>query len=250
MTYSIKKIAELAGVSTRAIRYYDEIGLLIPPEIGANGYRYYDKESLMRLQQILFYRELDIPLKEIQRILGDPGFDTLKALQVHRASLSAKVKQLKELINTVDKTIETTKGKRLMTNKEIFKGFDEKKYADEARERWGNSPKFTQSQKRWAGFSKEEKESIKAEGGEITRRMVGTDPDLTPEDPSVQEAVGEYLAYVNKYFYTCDVESLRGLAVGWVQDERFAINYDRIREGGAKFVREAVHTFCDRKQKG
>jgi len=136
-----------------------------------------------------------------------------------------------------------------MTDKEIFKGFDEKKYADEARERWGNSPKFTQSQKRWAGFSKEEKESIKAEGGEITRRMVGTDPDLTPEDPSVQEAIGEYLAYINRYFYTCDVDSLRGLADGWVQDERFAINYDRIREGGAKFVREAVHIFCDGKQK-
>ena len=85
-------------------------------------------------------------------------------------------------------------------------------------------------------------------GGEITRRMVAEDPQTRPDDPAVQAAVGEYYDYLNRYFYACEVEFLRGLADMWVQDPRFAVNYERIRQGGAKFVREAVHLFCDRQQ--
>jgi len=93
---------------------------------------------------------------------------------------------------------------------------------------------------------REQKETIKAEGGRLVTRMVAQDPDASPDDPEVQAAIGEYYAYLNHYFYTCDLDFLRQLADGWVADPRFAINYERIREGGAAFVREAVHIYCDR----
>ena len=245
MAYSIKEIAELAGVTTRTLRYYDQIGLLRPVMTGENNYRYYDHGNLLDLQQILFYRELDVPLKEIKLILGHRDFDLIGALEKHRRSLKGKVARLETLIETIDQTIATLKGEWIMSDKEYFEGFDESLYEEETKERWGNTPQYAESQRKWRSYTSEEKEAIKQEGGEITRRMVGESPDLSPDDPQVQAAVGDYYTYLNKYFYTCEVAFLRGLADMWVEDPRFAINYDRIRDGGATFVRQAVHIFCD-----
>ncbi len=133
-----------------------------------------------------------------------------------------------------------------MTDKETFEGFDESQHEEEARERWGDTPQYSESQKKWVNYSDEQKEAIKKEGGRLAIRMVSEDPNTSPDDPNVQAAIGEYYAYLNKYFYTCDVEFLRGLADMWVQDPRFARNYENIREGGAVFVREAVCIFCYR----
>ncbi|MCJ7569099.1 MAG: TipAS antibiotic-recognition domain-containing protein [Anaerolineales bacterium] len=135
-----------------------------------------------------------------------------------------------------------------MSDREIFEGFDESQYEDEVRERWGDSPRYTESQAKWSSYSEEQKQAIKAEGGDLAVRMVGMDPNASPDDADVQTAIGEYHAYINKYFYTCDVSFLRGLADNWVQDPRFAINYEAIREGGAAFVGKAVHFFCDRNE--
>jgi DNA-binding transcriptional MerR regulator len=246
MTYTIKQIADLAGVTTRTLRYYDEIGLLIPADIGDNGYRYYDQGSLLRLQQILFFRELDVPLKDIQLVTSRPDFNLLRALENHRSSLQNRAKRLDKLIDTIDQTIATIKGEWIMTARDYFEGFDETQYEEETRERWGNTTQYAESQKKWASYTKDQKDAIKAKGGRLTIRMVSEDPNASPDDPDVQAAIGEYHAYINKYFYTCKVGFLRGLADGWVDDPRFAINYERIREGGAAFVREAVHIFCDR----
>jgi DNA-binding transcriptional MerR regulator len=247
MAYTIKEIADLAGVTTRTLRYYDEIGLLSPSATGDNGYRYYDQNSLLRLQQILFFRELDVPLKDIQLIISRPDFYLLDALEKHRSSLQSRARRLEVLIHTIDQTIATIKGGPKMTPEEYFEGFDETQYEDEARERWGDTPQYAESQRKWSSYSKEQKEAIKDEGGLLTVRMVGEDPNASPDDPDVQAAIGEYHAYINKYFYTCDLECLRALADMWVEDPSFAINYERIREGGAAFVRQAVHIYCDRK---
>jgi len=245
MAYTIKEIADLAGVTTRTIRYYDEIGLLPPTKIGNNSYRYYDRESLLRLQQILFFREMDVPLKEIELIMSRPDFDLLSALENHRAALQTKVSKLETLIDTIDQTIASEKGEGTMSDKEIFEGFDESLYEDEVRERWGDSPRYAESQAKWSSYSQVQKEAIKAEGGRLAVRMVSKDPNVSPDDRDVQAAIGEYYAYLNQYFYTCDISFLRELADNWVQDPRFAINYERIREGGAAFLREAVQIFCD-----
>ena len=244
MRYSIKQIAGLAGVSTRTIRYYDQIGLLPPAEMGENGYRYYDRASLLRLQQILFFRELDMPLEDILSILSHPDYNPLAALQNHRVSLNKKLKRLQNLVHTLDQTIASLKGENNMTDKEFFEGFDETQYEEEARQRWGDTPQYAESQRKWKSFSAAEKEAIKQRGGELTIRMVGK-ADSRPDDPDVQAAVSEYYAYLNHNFYTCDVQFLRNLADMWVSDPRFAANYERIRAGGAAFTREAVHYFCD-----
>jgi len=248
MAYTIKKIADLAGVTTRTLRYYDEIGLLLPERTGVNGYRYYGHSSLLRLQQILFFRELDVPLKDIQLLLDHPDFNLLTALEDHRASLQKRVDRLNTLIETIDYTMSAIKGEFHMSAEEYFEGFDETKYEDEVIERWGHTDQHAESQRKWSSYSKGQKEAIKAEGGQFAIRMVPQDPNTPPDDPAVQAAIGEYHAYLNKYFYTCDASFLRRLSDMWVADPRFAVNYERIRTGGTEFVREAVHIYCDQQE--
>ena len=248
MVYTVKEIAELAGVTTRTLRYYDEIGLLDPAEIGENGYRYYDQDNLIKLQQILFFRELEIPLNDIQLIMSQPDFNLSGALDAHRSSLEKKAERLYKLIRTIDHTLATIRGERMMSAEEYFEGFDETRYEEETRQRWGSTPQYAESQRKWASYSKEQKQEIKAEGGRLTVRMVSEDPDASADDPDVQAAVGEYFSYLNKYFYTCELSFLRGLADMWVDDPSYAINYERIREGGAEFVQDAVHIYCDRNE--
>jgi hypothetical protein len=133
-----------------------------------------------------------------------------------------------------------------MTARDSFGRFDETQYERETRERWGDTPQYAESQKKWAAYSQDQQDAIRVQGGRLTIRMVSEDPDASPDDPEVQAAIGEYHAYVNRYFYACEVGFLRGLADGWVADPRFAINYENIRPGGAAFVRDAVHLYCDR----
>jgi len=245
MAYTIKEIADLAGVTTRTLRFYDQIGLLSPAEVAGNGYRLYNHASLLRLQQIMFFRELDVPLKQIQAIMKQPDFDLKAALEAHRLSLQGRRRKIDTLLETLDQTIATLEGEWIMNEKEFFSGFDEAKYEEEARQRWGDSPQYKESTRKWASYTKEQKEAIKQEMGGITLRMVGS-ASSKPGDQDIQQAVGDYHAFLNNKFYTCDVEFLRNLADMWVEDTRFAVNYERIREGGAEFARDAVHIFCDR----
>lgn len=246
--YSIKEIADLAGVTTRTLRYYDQLGILEPAAIGDNGYRYYDRASLLRLQQVLFYRELDIPLKDIQFIMSREDFHPLLALKNHQDAIKGQIQRLNHLLTTLEKTINSLEGDRTMTDQELFNGFDETQYDEEAQELWGETPRYKESQKKWSSYTKDQKEEIKKEGGRITLRMVTENPDAKPDDLDIQDAIEDYYHYLNEYFYTCEVGMLRELADMWVQDPRFAVNYERIREGGAAFVREAVHIYCDSKK--
>jgi DNA-binding transcriptional MerR regulator len=127
MRYTVKQLASLAGVTNRTLHYYDHIGLLQPGAHGYNGYRYYGDEALLRLQQILFYRELGFSLEQIKGILEDPNFDLLQALQAHRLALLERIQQSNRLIETVDRTIKHIKGEIIMSKKDFYSGFDEEK---------------------------------------------------------------------------------------------------------------------------
>ncbi|RLE04500.1 MAG: hypothetical protein DRJ13_03520 [Bacteroidetes bacterium] len=243
--YTIKELANLAGVTTRTLRYYDQMGILTPAELGSNNYRYYDHDNLLRLQQILLYRELDVPLKEIQFMLSRPDFQLLPTLKNYQEALHKKNERYQELLRTTQKTINSLNKGINMVENEYFEGFDETQYEEETRDRWSHTSQYKESQRKWSSYSKDQKEEIKEEGGRITLRLVAENPEVRPDDPEVQEAVRDYYVYLNQYFYTCEVEFLRVLADMWVQDPRFEVNYERIREGGAAFVREAVHIYCD-----
>ncbi len=133
--YTVKQISKLAGVTPRTLHHYDEIGLLKPSRVGENGYRYYGEESVLRLQQILFYRELDMPLEDIKKIMGRRDFDVLGALYSHKEALQKQVTRLNRLITTVDNTIHHLKGTTIMSEKGLFEGFSEEQqeqYAAEA----------------------------------------------------------------------------------------------------------------------
>jgi len=146
MEYSINKLAKLAGVSTRTLRYYDEIGLLSPERISSNGYRVYGQKEVDLLQQILFYRELGVSLDEIKNIVWSKDYDGISALQGHLFALKAKKEQIEQLITNVEKTIAASKGEITMSNKEKFEGFkqkmldeNEKLYGKEIREKFGDA---------------------------------------------------------------------------------------------------------------
>ena len=133
--FTVKQLSKLAGVTPRTLHHYDEIGLLKPSRVGDNGYRYYGEESLLRLQQILFYRELDIPLEDIKKIMGRRDFDVLGALRSHKDALKKQVTRLNRLINTVDNTINHLKGNTIMSDKDILKGLAKKSRRNTRRKR-------------------------------------------------------------------------------------------------------------------
>ena len=145
MAYHVKQLAEISGVTARTLRYYDRLGLLSPSGVRENGYRYYEEKEVDRLQQILVFRELGLPLMVIGEILDAPGFARGKALDEHLQALRAKRRKLDQLIETVKKTIDSEKGEREMSDREKFEGLkkqmvedNERAYVDEIRQAYGH----------------------------------------------------------------------------------------------------------------
>ncbi len=128
MAYTVKKISELSSITVRTLHFYEEIGLLKPAYYGSNGYRYYEEKELLQLQQIMFFKELGLSLKQIQKVLGRSDFDQLTALHSHRRALTQEKEKIGQLIKTIDKTIKHLTGNIKMKDKEFFKGFSEIKF--------------------------------------------------------------------------------------------------------------------------
>src|ERR1700694_2513831 len=162
--YTVKQVSDLAEISVRTLHYYDEIGLLTPSKVGANGYRYYDDASLLRLQQILFYREIGLELIQIKEILSSPDFDLMTALRSHRAALESKMAHQQQLINTIDSTIIKLSGEATMNVKGLFEGFSEEKQKQYEREvRLQYDPAVVnESIKLWGSYSKVQQQEILA----------------------------------------------------------------------------------------
>jgi DNA-binding transcriptional MerR regulator len=170
MDYSVKQLADLASVSRRTLLYYDEIGLLRPTSVGSKGYRSYGEQALLRLQQVLFYRELGLELEAIRSILERPGFDVKEALQEHRRRLQLRIRRLEGLIDTLDKTLQFMKGQTTMGMGELFEGFDEETQARdevEAAQRWGED-KVKESRRRWGATRRNASRRSSTEPGRST----------------------------------------------------------------------------------
>ena len=246
--YTVKQLSKLAGISVRTLHYYDEIGLLEPSSIGVNGYRYYEEVALLRLQQILFYRELDLSLGEIKSILVNPDFDVMRTLQAHKQALGKRVERLNRLIETVNNTILHLKGEKKMSNKSLFAAFteeEEKKYTAEA-EKLYDPVIVRASQKKWNSYTKEEKKRIGEEGNAAYEAIVAAIP-LGPTSPEAQAGVELWRKHMN-YFWTPKLDQLTGLAEMYNTDARFKANFDKFDPRLAEFMREAVEVYVKSKK--
>lgn len=246
MRNSISEMARLSGVSVRTLHYYDEIGLLKPSEvISDTGYRYYDEEAIAQLQQILFYRELDFPLKEIVKMMEASDYKKEDALLKQKGLLKLKRKRLDKLIRLIDVSL---KGDTTMS----FKEFDmseineaKEKYAEEIKERWGETEAYKQSQKKTSGYSKEEWKKVSDGMDELLKKFaseVGSDPACE----TVQSLVEDWKQYITATYYDCTKEILCGLGQMYVADERFLKNMDKFREGTTKLISEAIAVYCSK----
>ena len=168
MSYTVKQLADLAGVSPRTLHYYDQIGLLRPEKVARNGYRCYDDLAMLRLQQILFFKELGFSLEQIREIMDQPGFNLQQALQLHKAGLQERLERLKRLIATVDRTILNLEGAYPMNKRQYFEGFSEekqKRYEQEIRQRYGD--KAFEGVTDWNSYTPQQKAAIQAESEAI-----------------------------------------------------------------------------------
>ncbi|MBC9934962.1 MerR family transcriptional regulator [Chitinophaga qingshengii] len=189
--YSVKKISKLAGVSVRTLHLYDKMDLLKPSVRTAAGYRLYGEKELLRLQQILFYRELDFPLKEICTILDDPAFDLMQALEGHRKALLARKERINTLIGTIDKTLVTLKNKTMLQVEDLYEGIPQEKmraYRAEAMSKWGKET-ILSVEDTLRSFSKAEVENMKTELSYTTARLAEL-MSGDPADKEVQEYIG------------------------------------------------------------
>jgi len=241
----VKEVAELVGISVRTLHHYDEIGLLVPDETTESGYRLYSEDNLAMLQQILFFRELGFPLKQIKDMIESPSFDREEALALHRKMLLAKREQLDRMIETIDKTMRHAKGEIEMTNKEKFVGFDfsHNPYEQEARERWGNRA-VDEANAKVGRMSKEEQQALGDRMNAIYRNLASL-RHLPPDSVEAQAGIQAWYEFLQTMgHYT--LEAFKGLGQMYVDDERFTRNIDKFGEGLAAFMRDAMAIYADR----
>ena len=245
--YAVKQLSDLAGVSVRTLHYYDEIDLLKPSLVGDNGYRHYDEDAVLKLQQILFYRELGLGLLQIKDLLDAPDFDLVAALQSHREELQARIERLQALMTTVDSTILHLVGEIDMSKKQLFAGFSEEKQKQYEAE-IANDPRYDQnkvkeSQRRWKSYSAEQKEQIKAEGSAIYSDLVAV-IDTGADSPEVQAIMARWHEHL-RYFYEPTPEILRGLGQMYNQHPDFIANFQQLHADLPAFLEQAVTHYCD-----
>ena len=248
MTYSVKQLSDLAGISKRTLHYYDEIGLLKPASIGANGYRYYTDDAILKLQQILFFRELDFSLEEIKGMVNKPEFDRLRALQLHRVELQRRVARLNRLIDTIEHTISFMEGKSKMKKKEVFQGFNDEKqqrYTDEAKKRYGGEV-VQESVDRWNSYSAEKKAAIQAEQESIFTAICNHMVEGY-DSPEVQKYI-QSLHRNMEYFYECSLERFNGLGHLYNESpdfiEMYQVKYHPDMPG---FLEKAIGYYCEQR---
>ena len=237
MKLQIKEFAGLTGVSVRTLHYYDEIGLLKPSFVDEqNGYRFYDENSLERMQEILFYRELDFSLKSIAEILASPNYDKQKALVEQKRLLTLKKDRLERLIAALE---QAEKGEITMSafdNSEYEAA--RQQYEDEAKQRWGDTAAYQEYEQRG-----------NADAAEGLMAVFGTFADCkaaghAPDSPAAQAVAKQLQDYITAHFYTCTKEILAGLGQMYVADDRFRENIDRHGEGTAEYASKAIAEYC------
>ncbi len=245
--YTVGELAKMAGVSARTLRYYDQAGLLKPSEVTEAGYRLYGDEAVGALTEILFFRELDFSIDEILRVRSRPDYDAREALERQKTLLTMRRERLDRLIALAGRAL---KGEVIME----LNAFDmteieeaKAKYADEARERWGDTDAYKQSTAKAASYGKDDWARISLETNAMFAgfaKLVGTVPD----SKEAKALVLKWQDVITRNFYECTDEIMLGLASMYEADERFAKNIDKAGEGTAKFMTAAIRACLGEKR--
>lgn len=244
-TYTVKQLAELAGITVRTLHHYDRIGLLRPAGRTEKAYRRYGREELLRLQQILFYKELGFPLSEIKAVLEDPLFDLIKALESHKQALSLESERIGQLLQTIDKTISNLKNNTSMKDEEMYEGLkpeEREARRKEVVDRWG-ADALRESEDRVRKMGKQGLAKVKAEGEAISKRLAGM-MNLHPAERQVQLVIAQHYEHLQQ-FTPIDKERYRGLGKMYTEDDRFRAHYDVHAQGLADFLYRGIQVFCD-----
>lgn len=244
--YQVKEVAEIAGVSVRTLHHYDAIGLLVPRGRSEAGYRLYDDQDLLRLQQILIGRELGLTLEAIGRSLDDPAFDRRQALRAQRSQLERRAQETAQMIRAVDRALEVLeRGERDMDMKQLFDGFDASKYEAEAERRWGHTEAFQESKRRTAGYGADDWKRFGAEQAAIMSDAFALLTAGEPPDSAAAMAVAErHRLAIDRWFYPCSAAMHRGLSDLYESDARFAANIDKFGAGLTVFLIAAIRANC------
>lgn len=246
MKLHIREFAKLTGVSVRTLHFYDEIGLLKPYSVDEqNGYRYYDEYSLTRMQEILFYRELDFQLKEIRMILSAPDYDKQNALKEQKQLLTLKKERLERLISALDGAM---KGE--IVNMNVFDNSDfeakREEYAKEAKEKWGNTAAYKESAEKTADYSADKWKQVNSAMDERIAEFADCKrKGFAPDSKEAKALAKKWQDFITENYYTCTKEILAYLAEMYVADERFKKSIDCYGDGTAQFMSDTIKAYCE-----
>jgi MerR family transcriptional regulator, thiopeptide resistance regulator len=253
VSYSVGEIARLAGVSVRTLRHYDEIGLLSPAGRSASGYRRYGDEDLPRLQRILFYRELGFALDDITDLVNDPDAEPAEHLRRQRELLTARLERTRRLVEAVEKALEAEMTGMSLTPEErleVFGDHDPTQYAEEVRERWGDTEAFREVTRKTKSYGKQDWLTIKAESAQVTQDFAAVQASAAaPDSVEAMDVAERHRRLLNRWFYDCPPEAHRSLGDMYVADGRFAANYESVSPGLAAYIREAIGANADRAER-
>ncbi len=240
MKMQIKEFASFTGVSVRTLHYYDEIGLLKPAEVDRySGYRFYDESSLLRMQEILFYRELDFSLKSIKEIISSPDYNKNEALKQQQKLLMLKKERLERLILAIDSAVK---------GEDIMKAFDNSEfenYKAEVKERWGNTDAYKEHSEKTKDYSKDKWSSLADGMNDILAEFSECNKNShSPDSAEAQSLVQKLQSHISDNYYTCTKEILSGLGQMYTYDERFRNNINKHGEGTVEFISSAIEAYC------
>jgi DNA-binding transcriptional MerR regulator len=262
-TYTVKQLARLSGVSVRTLHHYDEIGLLKPAFTGENRYRYYGREEMLRLQDILFHRELGVPLQEIALLLDATGRDRLTILREHRARLADRVERSRQLLQTIDRTIAELNGEGTMDDNQRFKGFSPEKQAEHEQwlvDKYGDAmqtaideskasfAKLSKEEQRFGALNPDEQQAALAEGGEAENELVGHfEAGRAPGDPTVDQALARHRAWIDRMWGRPTTPmSYAALGNLYAEHPGFRERYEARGEGFTDWLAAAMKDYAGR----
>ena len=252
-TYTVKQLARLSGVSVRTLHHYDAIGLLKPAFLGENRYRYYGREELLRLQDILFHRELGVPLQEIARLLDHDGRDRLTILSQHREMLAERVERSRQLLHTIDRTIARLNGAGTMKDSEMYAGFSPEKQVEHEQwlvEKYGGEmqTEIDRGKARLAGMSEGQRRATFAEGDAAeTGLLAHFQGGLLPEDPQVEPAIARHHAWITSMWARdCPPVAYAGLADLYLSHPEFQERYEARGPGFTDWLTTAMKAYAAR----